>query len=93
MSTQEWERLMRAPWGKHTPEAIASKREAMDIYGEVTKAFWERRNMSVPTLPNDDRSSGQLTPIESWVPRLAPAFAEYANDVRAIGRLGEGSPH
>lgn len=77
----EWHRLMNAPWGKFTPQAISEKRSALSHYTEGTKAFWQRRNMTVPTLPSEDRND-LAVPIESWVPRLAPAFAEFANDVR-----------
>lgn len=77
----EWHRLMDAPWGVFTPQAIEAKRAAMMQFDEGTKAFWQRRNLSVPTLPTEDRTN-LAVPIESWVPRLAPAFAEFANDVR-----------
>ena len=81
MISQEWDRLMNAPWGKFNPQAIEAKRTAMGCYSEANKAFWERRKMTAPTLPSDDRTN-LAVPIESWVPRLAPAFAEFANDVR-----------
>jgi hypothetical protein len=72
---------MNAPWGKFNPQAIEAKRIAMVRYSEGNVAFWERRKMIAPTLPSDDRTN-LAVPIESWVPRLAPAFAEFANDVR-----------
>jgi hypothetical protein len=78
--TEGWHRLMSAPWGSHTPQAIEAKRVALLQYDEDTKRFWARRNMSVPTFQSDIK----LAPvaIESWVPRLAPAFADYSNDIR-----------
>ena len=82
----EWHRLMDAPWGSRTPQAMEAKRIAMVRYDEDTKAFWARRNMPVPTFQGEVKA--EPTPIESWVPRLAPAFAEMANDRRALDADG-----
>jgi hypothetical protein len=77
----EWDTLMRAPWGK--PGAATAKANALEVYAEATVAFWHRRNMAVPTFHNEHEIV-VADPIPSWVPKLAPIFGEFANDVRTL---------
>jgi hypothetical protein len=78
---------MRAPWGKGRPEAAKAKADALEVFNEATAAFWQRRNAAVPTFHNEHEIV-VADPIPSWVPKLAPIFAEYANDTRAIDNDG-----